>query len=96
MSVPAIVEKLLSKNGIPQTVTDILPGTQAAQAKVLKTTIVQDSQGKVQVIYPGGHIIDLVALRNLLDREVQATNPEDIMLHSAPVSIMDHHVFSLF
>ena len=79
MSVPATVEDTLRKHNVeygvetPPASADLLniPGA-------LKSTIMYDSKGKVQVIYPAGYLLDIDELRRLSGRELKIASNGDI------------------
>jgi HD-like signal output (HDOD) protein/prolyl-tRNA editing enzyme YbaK/EbsC (Cys-tRNA(Pro) deacylase) len=76
MSVPAVIEAILAKHDIKCAIIEAHPNTNIQSAA--KTSILQDSQGKLQAIYSADSILDVDALRRLTDRELKATSPEDI------------------
>ena len=75
--VPAIVEDVLRKNNIEyQALTiDAMP---TALARTVQSTILQDSHGKLQALFPSGSLLNVDALRRLTNREVKPANPADI------------------
>ncbi len=79
MSVPAVIEDLLHQHNIEYGVSEAHPSADlSATPGAAKTTILQDSQGKLQVIYSADSILDVDALRRLTNRELKATDQGDI------------------
>lgn len=79
MPVPAAIEEALNQFGVEFVVSSRHPNSDlrafdgGAQSRIL-----QDSQGKVQVIYRAGTILDLDMLCRLTDRNLVPVNNEDI------------------
>jgi HD-like signal output (HDOD) protein/prolyl-tRNA editing enzyme YbaK/EbsC (Cys-tRNA(Pro) deacylase) len=79
MPVPAIIANVLEKHCIEYGVTEALPSTHLSTCCGLaKTTLLQDSQGKLQAIYSADSILDIDALRRLTGRELKVTDQADI------------------
>lgn len=76
MSVPAVIEDILTKHNIEFAVVDAHPA--ASLIGQARTTILQDSKGKVQVIYSSDSILDVDALCRLTQRELKAASPNDV------------------
>ncbi len=76
MSVPAVIEDILTKHNIEFAVVDAHPS--ATLIGEAKTTILQDGKGKLQAIYSGDSILDVDALCRLTERELKACNPDDV------------------
>ncbi|ARN76343.1 aminoacyl-tRNA deacylase and HDOD domain-containing protein [Oceanicoccus sagamiensis] len=76
MSVPAVIEEILSKHDIEFAVVEAHPS--ANLIGEARTTLLQDGKGKLQAIYSTGSILDVDALCRLTERELKACNPEDV------------------
>lgn len=76
MSVPAVIEEILTKHNIEFTAVDA--STTASFIGQAKTTLLQDDKGKIQAIYSGDSMLDLDALCRLTERELKACNPQDV------------------
>lgn len=76
MPVPADIEQILNKNQVEYGIASAHPN--AAIGNTAKTTILQDSQGMVQVIHRGDSLIDVDALRQFASRELKACSTADI------------------
>ena len=76
MSVPAVIEKILSQHNIEAAVVDA-PTTVNFIGQA-KTTLLQDGKGKVQVIYSADSILDIDALCRLTQRKLTVCNTHDI------------------
>ena len=76
MSVPAVIEQVLTKHEITFNIVDAHPS--AGHFGVARSTLLQDSQGKVQAIYPAGSILDVDAINRLTGRDLKATPQSDI------------------
>ena len=79
MPVPAVIEDVLNKLDIEFAVSQVHPSTDfSALGGAAQSSILQDSHGKIQVIYAADSILDVDALRQLTDRELKPTSQEDI------------------
>ncbi|MEE8059885.1 MAG: HDOD domain-containing protein [Pseudomonadales bacterium] len=78
MPVPAVIEDILRKHNIEYGITKSHPSADLSIVPdTIKSTILQDSQGKIQVIYCADSILDLDALKQFIDRDLRATNRND-------------------
>lgn len=75
MTVAAAIEQLFAKNNVAYSVTEAHPS--AAQVTTAKTIILQDSQGKLQLLLATDSILDVDAVRNVTNRELQPIKPAD-------------------
>lgn len=79
MTVPTAIEDLLNKQNVEYAITEIHPSTElSASHGIAKTSLLQDSNGKLQVIYSADSLLDLDALCQLTSRELSAANPTDV------------------
>ncbi|WP_235015365.1 hypothetical protein [Oceanicoccus sp. KOV_DT_Chl] len=76
MSVPAVIEQVLTQHDIEFNVIDAHPSAQLQGTA--RSSVLQDSQGKLQAIYPAESILDVDALRAHTKRELKATSLEDV------------------
>ena len=87
MSVPTSVQSLLNKQNVHYQVSEV-PVTENERAlwhdqhlrtmSAAKSVILQDSIGRVQVIFAADRLLDLKAVNRQLKRELRAAKPEDI------------------
>lgn len=87
MPVPSSVQSLLSKQNVHYQVSDV-PLDENERAlwhdqhlrtmSAAKSVILQDTKGRVQVIYAADRLLDLKAVNRQLNRELHAAKPEDI------------------
>lgn len=87
MPVPSSVQSLLNKQNVHYQVSDV-PLNENERAlwhdqhlrtmSAAKSVILQDSNGRVQVIYAADRLLDLKAVNRQLNRELHAAKPEDI------------------
>jgi HD-like signal output (HDOD) protein/prolyl-tRNA editing enzyme YbaK/EbsC (Cys-tRNA(Pro) deacylase) len=79
MPVPADIEQLLNKNEVEFGVITAHPNAELNQTcNTAKTTLLQDGQGKVQVIYCADSLIDVDALCKFTRRELKVTPANDV------------------
>lgn len=80
MPVPAVIEEMLNKLEIEFAVSRIHPNTDlCALTGAAKTSVLQDSNGKLQVIFSADSILDVDALCRLTDRHLRPTSQEDVL-----------------
>lgn len=87
MPVPTSVQSLLNKQNVHYQVSE-MPMTENERARwhdqhlrsmsAAKSVILQDSKGRVQVIFPADRLLDLKAVNHQLNRELHAAKAEDI------------------
>ena len=87
MSVPTSVQSLLSKQNVHYQVSEV-PFDENERAlwhdqhlrtmSAAKSVILQDTKGRVQVIFAADRLLDLKAVNRQLGRELHAAKPEDI------------------
>jgi HD-like signal output (HDOD) protein/prolyl-tRNA editing enzyme YbaK/EbsC (Cys-tRNA(Pro) deacylase) len=85
--VPASVESMLSRQNVHYQVSEVPFNEQdrslrhvqhLRNMKAAKAVILQDEQGRVQVIHAADRLLDLLAVGRKLGRELQAASSEDI------------------
>ena len=90
MPVAAVIEELLQKFDIEFAVSQVHPNADLSSlAGAAKASILQDSAGKVQVIYSADSILDLEALCRLTDRNLKPFSQEDTQALCRDLSL-DH------
>lgn len=87
MSVPTSVQSLLNKQNVHYQVAEV-PVSEHERAlwhdqhlrtmSAAKSVILQDTKGRVQVIYAADRLLDLKAVNRQLGRELHASSPADI------------------
>ena len=75
MTVTAAIEQLFAQNNVIYSITEAHPS--AAQVTTAKTIILQDGQGKLQLLLAADSILDIDALRHFSNRELKPINPAD-------------------
>ena len=79
MPVPAVIEAVLHKHDIKYGHSQAHPSTDLSTASgATRSSILQDGQGKIQVIYRADSILDVDSLCRLSHRELKACDPQDI------------------
>ena len=87
MPVPASVESMLSRQNVHYQVSEVPLNEQdrslwhiqhLRNMKAAKAIILQDEQGRVQVIHAADRLLDLLAVGRKLGRELKAASEEDI------------------
>ena len=77
MPLPSSVDRLLRDQSIDFTVLDQITPQQDVSATAA-STVMQDSNGKVQILYPAGRLLDLEALIRATGRELTPIAASDI------------------
>ncbi len=79
MSVPAAIEQVLTQHNIEYGITESSQQfALSTQANSVKTALLEDSDGKVQVLYGADSILDIDAVGTLTDRKLKPTSSNDI------------------
>jgi HD-like signal output (HDOD) protein/prolyl-tRNA editing enzyme YbaK/EbsC (Cys-tRNA(Pro) deacylase) len=76
MSVPAVIEDVLNKHNIQFGIIEAHSNSSLSSSA--RTTILQDSKGKLQVIFSADSILDIDALSRLTERKLQAISLSNI------------------
>lgn len=77
MPIAAAIEAVLNKENIDFAIIEAHPTTLASQGAI-KTTLLQDAKGKLQVYYSADSLLDINAVCKLTQRELKATSSEDV------------------
>ena len=85
MPVPAVIEDLLTKQDIVFGITEALSGS--GFFGNVKTTILQDENGKLQAVYSGDCILDVDALCQLTQRQLRVASPNAIQSICDPLKL---------
>lgn len=79
MPIPAAIEDVLTRHGVEFAVSQRHPNSDlSAFSGGALTRVLQDSQGRVQVIYRAGTLLDLDKLCRLTDRNLASPSQEEI------------------
>ncbi len=80
MPVPAVIETTLNKHDITFSTTQLHPSTSLSNDSCsASVSLLQDSSGKVQVLYRSDCIIDVDTLNRMTDRNFKACGQEDVL-----------------
>lgn len=86
MPVPASVIEVFESNKIAYQLTASKRRLESARAAIapgsestciVKSMVLQDSQGQLQILLPSDHILDLNAIKSQFGRELEALSPQD-------------------
>lgn len=79
MPVPAVIENILQQHNIEYGVSQSHPSLDLSNSpEAAKTSLLQDSEGKLQVIYSADSILDIDVLCQLTGRKLKAVDPASV------------------
>ena len=79
MSLPTCVQTVLDNQDIPYNVTDLSEHSRSSgESIVVKSTILQDGQGRAQMLFPAGKLIDIDSLFRAFGRSFEGLPNSEI------------------